>query len=408
MFLCKRYFVCVRNPLILLLFFVYFQDIMQITSEYYNVNCEHDNVNSEFVTLDPSHRSYQAIDDENESDHDGRLNQQRNDYVLGIFIMVISVVCDCGSTICTQALGRIIPQFELNMWRFALQPFFVLPIIHCKKMPLRFPRNNIPDVVFICLLFNIYNAFFYTATTYLPLGTISGIHSAFILVIVAIVTVVISKECSFYTVCSVVLCITGLILISQPRFIFSGIYSDRNISHFYTPICHNSMNQTIHNSVPNEGLGYAMLAITACAASTTLFKTRQVKEEVGAFVISFWVGISGTVVSPLLMFIFQDSVFPTAPMCQLLLLGHAIFTVLSTVGFLNALHLINPLLFTLLRSSQIILLCISQYTFMKDVNPGRQNIIEITGVMTVFVGIIITPTYELYLQYCKFQWKYFQ
>ena len=29
---------------------------------------------------------------------------------------------------------------------------------------------------------------------------------------------------------------------------------------------------------------------------------------------------------------------------------------------------------------------------MNDVNPGRQNIIDITDVMTVFVGINITPT----------------
>ena len=369
---------------------------MQVSSEPVNTNSEFDN-------LDTWQLFNETTDDQDECDQEEHLNQQRKNYALGICIIVVSVVCDCGSTVCAQALGRIIPQFELNMWRFALQPLLVLPIIHYKRLNLTVCRHNVPDVVFICLLFNIYNGFFYTATTYLPLGTISGIHSAFLLVLVAMATVVIVKECYFYTACSVIVCITGMILISQPPFMFTHIYSGRNVSHFYHPLCCNSMNQTINNTVPNEGLGYAMLAITACAASTIFFRTRQIKEEVGAFVIAFWVGISGTVVSPLLMFIFEDFVFPTELVCQLLLLGHAIFTVLATVGFLNALQLINPLLFTLLRSSQIILLCISQYTFMKDVNPGKHNSIEITGVLTVFVGIIITPMYELYLQYCKFQ-----
>ena len=363
---------------------------------------EPDNITSDFVKLDAWQLFDETTDDENECDHDGRLNQQRNNYILGICIIVASVICDCGSAVFTQALGEIIPQFELNTWRYVLQPLLVLPIIHCKSLTLRLDRKNILDVVIICVMYNTYSAIYYTATTYLPLGTVSGINNAFILIIVATVTVILSKEWTFYTACSVVLCITGMILISQPGFLFNDIFNGGNISHYH-PLCYNSMNQTVHNTVPNEGLGYAMLAITACTAGIIFFRTRKIKEEVDAFVICFWVGISGTVVSPLLMFVFEDSVFPTSPVCQLLLLGHVLTTVSSTIGFLNALHLINPLLFTLLRSSQIILLWISQYTFMKDINPGKHNSIEITGVTTVFVGIIITPTYELYLQYGKFK-----
>ena len=379
---------------------------MQKSSEPYNINCEPDNINSEFLNLAASRLFDETTDDENEFDHGGRLHQQRTNYVLGICLTLASVVTNCGSAVCAQALGGIIPKFELNMWRFVLQPLLVLPIIHCKRLPLRFHRNNIPDVVIICIMYNTYNGLFYTATTYLPVGTIGGIYDAFVIIIVAMVTVVISKQCAFYTACSVVLCITGMILISQPGVIFNTIYDWRNKSHFYTPLCYENMNQTIQNAVPNEGSGYVMLAITACATSIILFRTEQIKGEVDAFVLCFWVGISGTFFSLLLMFIFEDFVFPTSPVCQLLLLGHAIFLMLTTVSYLNALQLIHPLLLTLIHSSEIILLCISQYTFMKDVNPGKHNYIEITGVLTVFIGIIITPMYELYLQYCKFQWKY--
>ena len=248
-------------------------------------------------------------------------------------------------------------------------------------------------------MYNIYNGVYYTATTYLPLGTVGSTNNSFILIIVAIITVVISKECTFYTACSVVLCVTGMILISQPDFMFNGIYPDRNISHSYHPLCHKSMNQTISNRPPNEGLGYVLLTISACSASIIYMKTRKIREEVDAFVICFWVGISGTIVSPLLMLIFEDIIFPTSNVCQLLLFAHALFTVLSTIGYLKALNFINPLLFSLLRTFQIILLCISQYTFMKDINPGKQNLMEVAGILTVFVGIIITPMYELCLQY---------
>ena len=369
---------------------------MQQSSEFDKINSESTNVDA-WLLFD------ETTEDENTCDHGRNTNQQRKNYALGICIVVFAVFCECGSTICAQALGQIIPMFELNIWRFALQPLLVLPIIMCKKIPFRINRNNIPDVFMICVLFNIYNALFYNAATYLPVGTISGINSALMLTVVAMVTVVISKKCTFYTSCSVVLCITGMILTSQPGFIFNHIYDGRNLSHFYHPLCYNSMNRTIHNNAPSEGFGYGMLTITACAASLIILRTRIIREEVDAFVLCFWVGISGTLFSPLLMFILEDFVFPTSLECQLLLFAHSLMTVLSTISYLNALRLINPLLFTLLRSLQIILMCISQYTFMKTINPGKHNLIEITGVLTLFVGIIITPAYELYLQYREFK-----
>ena len=364
-------------------------------------------LNPQSGTLNAWRLFRETTDDEHECDKldKGETNQQRNNYIIGICVLLAAVVCDCGSAVCTQALGRVIPKFELNMWRFVLQPFSVLPIILCKQLTFKIDRKHIPDVVIICLMYNIYNGVFYTATTYLPLGTISGINNAFILIMVAIVTVVISKECTFYKACSVVLCITGMLLISQPGFIFDNIYNGRNISPYYHPLCYESMNETIESrhTVPNEGLGYVLLIITACSTTIIYFKTNKIREEVDAFVLCFWVGISGTVVSPLLMFIFEDFVFPTSTACQLLLFGHALFTVLSTIGFLNALYFISPLLFSVIRSFHIILLFISQYTFMKHINPGKHNPMEIAGVLTVFIGIIITPTYELYLQYCTFK-----
>ena len=369
-------------------FYVYFQKMAHL---------------SESVNLETCQLFGQISDDENESDHGEPSNQPRTNYILGVCIAIGAIVCGGASVVCTQALGGIIPEFELNTWRFALQPLIIFPITVCKKLPLSIDRKHIPDVAIICFMLNIYNVFMFTSTTYLPLGTFSAINNASILLIIALVTVIISKECAFYTACSVVLCITGTILISQPGFLFNAIYIDRNISHFYHPLCHKSINQTIDNSftVPNEGIGYVLLAIASCSASILFFKTNKIREEVDAFVICFWVGISGTVVSPLLMFIFEDFFFPTSPVCQLLLFAHGLLTVLTSVGYINALHFINPLLFSLLRSFQVILLCISQYTFMKDINPGKHNLLEITGVLTVFVGIIITPAYELYLQYWK-------
>ena len=364
-------------------------------------------MNAESGGMDAWHLFREPTGDDKECDYNRRPKYQHNNYILGVCIAVAAVVCDCGSAVCTQALGRTIPKFELNMWRFVLQSLLVTPIILSKRLTLRFDKKYIPDVFIICLMYNIYNGCFYTATTYLPLGTIAGTNNAFILIIVAVVTVLLYKECTFYTAWSVVICVTGMILITQPGFMFNGIYSDRNISHFYHPVCHDSMNQTVprRSTVPNEGMGYVLLAVSASSASIMYFKTNKIKADVGAFVICFWVGISGTVVSPLLMFIFEDFVFPTATVCQLLLLAHALFTVLASVGYINALHFISPLLFSLLRSFQITLLCVSQYTFMNNINSGKQNAAEITGVLTVFVGIVITPTYELCLQYCSFKCK---
>ena len=355
-----------------------------------------ENLKSEFVNLDAWNLFEESTDDEEDGMNNGtRSVLEHNNYILGSCIAVGAMFCSCGSVICTQALGGSIPEFQLNMWRFILQTLIVLPIILMKQLAFIPDKSHMPSVLIISLMYNIFNVFYYTSTIHLPLGTVSGATNSFLLIILAVVTVIISRKCTLYTMFSVVLCITGMFLVSQPNFIFDGI-SGRNISHLYHPVCHKSMNQT--ENVANEGIGYVQTAVSACAASAMYFLTSKLSHEIDPIVITFWVGISGSVVSPVLMFMFEDIVFPSSTVCQLLLWGHALFTAFATLGYLKSLQYISPLLFALLRSFQIVVLCLSQYTFMKNINAGKDNPAEIAGALIVFVGIIITPMYELYLQ----------
>ena len=356
------------------------------------------------------------------NDHENKPqeNTTSHNYIIGVSISMFVVFCISGSAACAQALGGFVPAFQLNMWRFVAQFLIVLPAIIVKKIPVLPIREHIPWIAATCLAYNLYNIFYYTAAIHLPLGTIAGINRSFTLILVSVVTLIISKEFTFFLGLSVAMCTTGMVLIAQPQFMFHSIEPSTSIHNANHPLCRNTpddhrgvfqynISRTISNItdmtqnnsssvVFNESLGYTLLLISAIAAAPIYFIASKKLVDSSAMVVSFWVAVAGAVPSAVLMLLFEEFTFPRTNTCLLLLVGHAFGTGLGTPGNQTALKYITPVIISLISCLQVVLLCISQYTFMSKINPGKGNAAEITGIVVVFIGNAAGPLYATFVQ----------
>ena len=333
-------------------------------------------------------------------------------------IMFIVVLCTTISVCCAQALGGLIPEFELNMWRFLAHLLMVSPVAIVKKISMLPSREDALWIGIISLMYNLYNMFYYQSTIHLPVGTISGISCGLTLIFISVVTVTMFKECTLPIALSCGLCILGMVFISQPDIMFGDSIDNLNKTHALRPLCYNRRDNTSDGSshnvstcytsgssikqdnevVSNDGLGYICLMLSSCAICTIYFVRNKKTPNVHWIIVNLWVGMFGFVASFVFMLIFEDITSPGSVTCIFLLCGHAIGASLSTTANQFVLQHVSPVIMALFSSLELVLLGIAQYTFMKNIIPGRGNALEIIGICTVLVCNLIGPIYQYCLQ----------
>ncbi len=77
--------------------------------------------------------------------------------VIGYALLVGTGIMVAVSTACAQALGGVIPAFELNMWRYIPQVMLGTPYLMVKCCPQRPERGQMLWLTIVCLAFCIFN-----------------------------------------------------------------------------------------------------------------------------------------------------------------------------------------------------------------------------------------------------------
>ena len=368
------------------------------------------------ITTDATHL-FQDTKDKDDVTRDKEGNKRICNPVNGIVLCVV-VVSTAASVCCAQALGGLIPQFELNMWRFFAHLLIISPFAIVKKISLVPSKEDVPWIGIICLMYNFYNILYFGSTIHLPLGTISGVSRSLILIIVSLVTLTMFKECTLTIALSCSLCTLGMVFVSQPYFIFGNLIENANRNHTPRSLCYRTCDNGNNISIPKsffhnvsgsciiqddsefsrEGLGYVLLLFSSISMCIIFFVRNKKIYNVNFVFVSLWVGICGFVVSCVLMVIFEELILPSSTTCILLLCGHAICESISASANMFVLQKVSPVILSLFVSLQLVLLGISQYSFMININPGKGNAIEVIGFVILLIGNLVGPLYQDCLQ----------
>ena len=355
--------------------------------------------------------------------------QKQTSFLMILFafvVMIFVVISYCASLACVQVLGGLVPEFELNVWRFGAQLLILLPIVAYKKCDVRVSRSNLPHLCVYIMLSNLMNVFTFTAGVYLPLGQLGVIGNAEILLITVLVSVCIKSERRVTMYIGCFLGVVGMLFILQPEFLFknagfppppvvnwtspciehSKIYSSTlnlkmNLNGSFNPIINvngTSEEMTVFGiNVHLSGIvfGNILVFLFAVCAAASYFVVKALLKDTEPLVMIFWNGLVGTVVSLILMIIIEKPTIPSSVFCMLLLLIHALGASVNSTLFPWCLKYLTPSIAIMVHSSEVIVLMILQYTVLKPVLPGHGNWLEVFGSVLCFFGLIGGPLWQI-------------
>ena len=134
----------------------------------------------------------------------------------------LSIITVSISLPCVQILNGVVPEFELNAWRFAAQVFLVAPVVMKHKCDVWILLKKWPVMIVICILYTMFNLTYYTSALYLPVETLDGLNSTVVIITNMLLSICIKADRKPCLYLSAGLSITGILLLTQPEFMFNS------------------------------------------------------------------------------------------------------------------------------------------------------------------------------------------
>ena len=370
----------------------------------------------------------QVIEDTLDRDHTDNLPWslnmicQTNNGLFGYLLGFLAVALITTSLACAQALEKSIPHSELNGLRFSFQLAIVCPIlIGYNRCDVRVNTKLICWVALCAVLLTIASYGSYGAVYYLPLGVSSGIISSIILIINFIVTIIRYKSITWYDSVSVIGCVLGLIMITQPYHIFhNDNLSPIIAANISNSSCHatstrvktnwTSQWSSYHEETDTtdkhmEEITGSMLCILSGVALATYMQIVNRKlTDVSIFIFNFWVSLFGVASSFCIMAATEDPYIPSLPKCITWFLLHSITSGLINMVTYKMYQIVDPIVAALILTLQIPATFILQYTLFADIHPGHVDAVGISGSMLVILGNAFVPLYKL-IETCCAKWN---
>jgi hypothetical protein len=139
-------------------------------------------------------------------------------------------------------------------------------------------------------------------------------------------------------------------------------------------------NGTLLNGAMSETtLGYILVTIVGVCIMTFVRLTAKFVEVISQFTVTFYVTLAPMVMCIILRLILESPVIPESHLCLVLLLvygfGQSVFIVLLPY----CLQYISPMIYSLARPLDIVIMFMLQYTDLHNVLPVKGNWVEIMG-----------------------------
>ena len=343
--------------------------------------------------------------------------------VVGYGLGLVGVAIITTGLACAQALDKSIPHSQLNGFRFGFQLAIVCPfVIGYNNCDIKVEKNRIGWVVLCAILFTLMSYGIYGAAYYLPLGVTSGIIFSLILIINFCIGIVINSSVRWYDLTSVIACVTGVIMVTQPEFIFNHVISPVTEKDAYST-CHvagvritangsteNWMSYTIQTDKQSlayneQIIGYILCASAGVLGAANIHIINKKLTDVNIFTCNLWISVFGMTSSFGIMAATEDPYFPTIPQCITWLLLHSLTSGSYVIVSYKFVQLLDPVAVSLILTLQIPALFVLQFTLFTDLHPGHTDSIGIGGSVLVIIGNMFVPLYQLMGALCKTKQK---
>ena len=334
----------------------------------------------------------------------------------GIVAMLLTVVCITTSGTTVQLLQRTVPDFELNAFRSAAGLcLYALVFLFKLEWP-GIPRSEIVAVSVSTMLGSVTPLLFYISVTFLPLTSsvtlevTSGMVTGIPLFAIFLEEKITVKRLLFAS-----LCVFGVILVTQPGFIFNKKESKlggeeifrsaenfTNVSNSMQHVNENNSTNGVSNKVDNNSntifvyLGYCLAIMSGLAVLANLIlikKYTYLHKNINH--VLFWQFGTGTLLSLIIVAIFEKPIALTKLIPIGLVLCHSLGYTIHWPLYLYSCRHISANTVNILWSTPVVFSLVMQYTALSHVNPGHRNWMEVVGVVLVLLGSSLGSLWEL-------------
>ena len=153
-------------------------------------------------------------------------------HILAFFMGLFYIGCIVLSTVCVQLLERTIPDFELNFIRclfglIVFSGYFVLR----RHSPL-VPKSGIIITVAYGTVVTGTSLCNYISVAFIPLASFQSLKTTANITLSVIIFAIFAQENTFIkNILSAMICVTGVLMIVQPEFVFPGSHRETEEQH---------------------------------------------------------------------------------------------------------------------------------------------------------------------------------
>ena len=355
--------------------------------------------------------------------------------ICGVFVMTMLVTVSATTV---QLLRHSIPDFELNTIRMGFA--FTCMCIYCLTFRLlpKIDVKGIKPTILYALTQTTNSIVFPISVEYIPIASSQCFSFAVGIISGTIIFRIILKEdIDFMRIVCNMLAILGIFFIVQPSFLFQTGRTLSKITHLsmeeeradgtmisnlstyncktkvgngvtasmrhysstigtYNTSSSSSSSMTEVDELWTTLLGYAMAAATGISLTLDILVIRHFEYvRNNQHAVLFWTFLVTTLISMLLMFIFESPVLPNSTENYMFLSGHSVSSTLQWPLYFLAASYVTGGTINITMSLSSVFLLLSQYTILKDIHPGHRNWIEGVGVACVIVANMLSSIVEL-------------
>ena len=350
----------------------------------------------------------------------------------GIVAIFLTVILFCTSATCVQLLERRIPDLELNTSRCGVTfIFYIIGLIVIKRWPM-IDRSEIGTALLFTMFATGAGLFTFVAVTFLPAAAVfcnsstSTIAAGLFLFALCWTEKIMLKKVLFAG-----LCVCGVILVIQPWIQWEpyGSTEKKNAS---DTVLH-TMNETTFTTIKSShettdttgetfetssclcedhrnrttkpgnvsGILSQIVGYTASVSSGTFLALEVLVVKRNPYINEhpletlFWGWTAGTTASLILMFIIETPVLPSNWFDISMVTIHSVTCAAIQPLVIYGSSTVHGNTVTIIASTAVVFMLISQYTVLSAILPGHRNWVEVVGVVLVLLGSSLTSVLEI-------------
>ena len=266
-----------------------------------------------------------------------------------------------------------------------------------RKWPI-LPREDIPFTCLTGILAFMTSMCIYIAVSLIPLSSAQSVYMTSNLISgIILFAFFAGDKFTLTTGIVITMCISGVILVVQPDFLFSPLSPNANTSDSnvgMTPTDDQETNMQHTWTLVVIGYILPIFAGVSLTLSFLILKRRPSLNK-NLMQVLFWTYFAGTVLSIFAMAIFEHLSWPQHRMQCLFVFIHCITFVFTWPLSMYAIKYISGNTINIVYSTTVVFMLIFQYTVLSSILPGKRNWMEGIGVALVVVSCALGSVVEM-------------